>query len=651
MKRFLIALSFVLAFCSSALAQNYKTHKVKVGETIEDIAKKYMVTPFDILALNPDAKTSLQPNAVLIIPESKVLKNPIEVEEIQLVGYTSHKVKRKETLYGIAQKYNISVDELKKHNTRLYSENLRKGDKLQIPKYSKVKTTTKLGNTIKKYTVLPKEGKWRIAYKFGISVPELEALNPKITGDLQVGQEINVPNIKDDEVKIVQEAYDYYTVLPKEGFYRLKVKLGLERDQLEALNPELINGNLKEGMILKLPLGTIKTTTMTNVEDVNYSSLAKNITNFNKKRLAVLIPFRLNQIDFDSINRVKNLIKNDRLLKISVDFHTGVLLALDSAKQLGISTKLDVYDTEANTSKLMSILNDNDFSQYDAVIGPFRANDFDRASNILKRDNVPMISPLTIPGNLYDNVFQTVPSDELLFKKIVNFVKQDSLPKNIIIISDQSHRAKSNTLKSELGNVKLIFSRKNKEGKEGYFILGDDIKPFLTEGRNYVFLETNNEGFISNVSSMLKSFNGTSIETVRDRSIEVERDIILLTTKKEDAFDGENISNFDLTNLKFHYPSYNLDYDSESPNSFVKHYQRVYGGLPSKYATRGFDLTMDVLLRLASADNLYKAADSSIETQYVENKFRYSKKLFGGYYNEAVFIVKYDDLKIVEVKQ
>jgi len=124
-----------------------------------------------------------------------------------------------------------------------------------------------------------------------------------------------------------------------------------------------------------------------------------------------------------------------------------------------------------------------------------------------------------------------------------------------------------------------------------------------------------------------------------------------MTTKKEEAFEGENISNIDLSNLRFHYPSYNLDYDSESSNSFVKRYQRVYGGLPSRYATRGFDLTMDILLRLASADDLYKAADNAIETQYVENKFRYSKKLFGGYYNEAVFIVKYQDLKIVDVKQ
>ena len=648
MKKLLIAFSLVLAFCSISWAQDYKTHKVKVGESIEDIAKKYMVTTFDIYALNPDAKTSLQPNAVLIIPNSKFLEKPVVVEEIQLVGYTSHKVKRKETLYGIAQKYNITVDEIKKHNTRLYSENLRKGDKLQIPEYDKVKTITKLDNTIKKYKVLPKEGKWRIAYKFGISVPELEALNTKVTGDLQAGQEINVPNIANNEVKSIEESYSYYTVLKSEGYMALNRKLGVTQQELEQLNPELKEEGLKLGMIIKVPKdATINFTTT----DVDKTVLANNITNFNKKKLAVMIPFQLNRINFDSINEVKNLVKDDGLLKISIDFHSGVLMALDSAKQLGISTKLDVYDTEASASKLSSIINSNDFTTYDAVIGPFRARDFDRAATMLRRDNVPMVSPLTIPENLYDNVFQTIPSDDLLMQKMINFIKQDSTPKNVIVIADQSHRATSNAVTSELGAVKQIFSRKNKDDKEGFFILADDILPYLKTGRNYVFLETNNEGFVSNVSSMLKSFNGISIEGTKETPIEVEREIILVTTKKENAFEGENISNFDLSNLKFHYPSYNLDYDSEASNAFVDRYQRTYGGSPSRYAIRGFDLTMDVLLRLASADDLYKAADNTIETQYVENKFRYSKKLFGGYYNEAVFIVKYDDLKIVEVKQ
>ena len=160
-----------------------------------------------------------------------------------------------------------------------------------------------------------------------------------------------------------------------------------------------------------------------------------------------------------------------------------------------------------------------------------------------------------------------------------------------------------------------------------------------------MFLETENEGFVSNVSSMINGFNGL------DEELEIEREIILMTTNKNKAFDSENISNYDLSKLKFHYPSVNRAYDVEQSNSFVTRYKRVWKTEPNKYATRGFDLTMDILLRLAINEDLYKASSIDIETEYVENKFRYSKKMFGGYYNEAVYILKYQELKIVEAKQ
>ena len=38
-----------------------------------------------------------------------------------------------------------------------------------------------------------------------------------------------------------------------------------------------------------------------------------------------------------------------------------------------------------------------------------------------------------------------------------------------------------------------------------------------------------------------------------------------------------------------------------------------------------------------------------IERLFESNKFAYKKKLFGGYYNDSAYLVKYNDLKIVEV--
>jgi LysM repeat protein len=106
----------LLAFTIGLSAQNFVEHTVQPGETIQTIAKKYLVTPFDIYALNPDAKRKFQPNTVLIIPNSKIKNNPIAEEKRELIDYKSHKVKRKETLYGLAKENNVSEEELKKAN-------------------------------------------------------------------------------------------------------------------------------------------------------------------------------------------------------------------------------------------------------------------------------------------------------------------------------------------------------------------------------------------------------------------------------------------------------------------------------------------------------------------------------------------------------
>ncbi|NNF75770.1 MAG: LysM peptidoglycan-binding domain-containing protein [Flavobacteriaceae bacterium] len=643
-KKLVLGIALFMISFNPVFGQDYKTHKVQVGETIESIAKQYMVTPYDIYALNPDAKTSLQPNMVIIIPKSRVSDKPTVTESREVYSFKKHKVKRRETLFSISKRYNISVDDIKKYNKRLYSETLRKGDRIEIPQYKTIRVTNTLENTIKSYTVLPKEGKWRVAYKYGITVDELERINPKLGDTLRVGEIINVPNIADNEIQTVDDSYGYYTVLPKEGYYRLKLKLGMDQQELEALNPQLKEGGLKAGMVLKVPKDVGENNPLGNIERTALSSRLKN---FERKRIAVMLPFRLHRIDFDSIQEARDILENDAYMNISVDFHSGVLMALDSASKLGISTKLDVFDTRARLNEVSKIINSNNFSEYDAVIGPFTSASFDRAAEALKRDNIPIFAAVTKPKNLYSNVYQTVPSDEFLRKKLIEFVKADTSEKNILIISDAKNKGLSNKLSQELTGTGQIFSRTNKEGRDAYYILADDIRNVLKKGKTFVFLETDNEGFVSNVTSILSALNGTVI----DEDGVIQREIILMTTNRNRAFEGNNISNLDLSSLQFHFPSVNRSLDENGPSSFSEKYKREFRAEPNKYVLRGFDLTMDILLRLASEDDLYDASNSDIETEYVANKFRYSKKLFGGYYNESAYIVKYEDLRLVEVKQ
>ncbi len=644
MNRLFLVLIIAL-FCgiTSVNAQNYSTHQVKKGESIEEIAKRYYVTPFDIYSLNPDAKKGLKPNTILIIPISKAKKPKItEIKELQ--GFKKHKTKRKETLFSIAKKYGVEIEDIKKHNTSLYANNLRKGQKLQIPVFKITKIEEDL-ETQKTYTVLPKEGKWRIAYKFGITVAELEALNPEMGDVLQEGQQINVPNIDTTDEKEIDEQYSYYKVLPKEGFYRLKLKLDLEQDQLEALNPGLAESGLKAGMILKIPFSETEGMTAENLE---YTNLVNNISDYETKHIALMLPFRLNQVEFDSIADTKRSIRKDPYLDASLDFYSGVLMAVDSLKKLGVSLKLDVYDTKYQNITVSRILDDNDFENVDAVIGPLTTKNFNTVAGALKKYHVPVVSPIGTKIKLHDNVFQTRPSDDLLKSRVVSFVKSDSLPKNIVILSDSKNKVIANELKREFNTATIVFSRKNKDGKDEYFVTKDDIEAALKPGKNYVFIETQNESFISGATSVLAALN----LKVDPEKPDVEKaEIVLTTTRFNGAFEGDEVNNTHLSKLQFTFATSSNSTSEDENNSFVKSYKKAYNITPGRRAVKGFDLTMDVVLRMVTSEDLFMSVNNAPLTAYVENKFGYKKKLFGGYYNDAVYLVKYDDLKIVEVKQ
>jgi len=644
MRKFLI-ISLFFVFSGFGFAQNLKTHRVKVGESIESIARVYKIMPADIYALNPDAKSDFSQNMVLIIPESFASTTNSSTEIKELVSYKVYKVRRKETLFSISQKFNLTVEDIKTHNKRLYSKNLRSGNKIYIPIYKMVPSPASL-NSIQTYTVLPKEGKWRIAYKFGISVPELEALNSNMGINLKEGQQLNVPNIAVADEKIVEEAqFGYYEVKAKEGFFRLEKKLGLTQARLEALNPELVQNGLKLGMVLKVPKTSVQFLT---TQSVPVTKLTDRLIDFSPKKIALLLPFKTKSIDFDSLKLAKNQLKRDGYINISADFYSGVVMAIDSAKRLGISTKLDVFDTNAKTTDLNTILRQTDFSEYNAILGPITLPNLELTTEYVQNKSVPVVSPFVKSEKVYSHLFQTIPDDAWLQNKLINYVKNDTIPHETLIIYDSQNSDTANHLKSAFTSATFLTSNKDEDDEEQFYLMLKDVEAVLGEGRTFVFLETNNEGFVSNVSSMLNAMNGVSVvkggKDITDTKI--ERDITLMTTSKNRAFDGANVSNYDLSNLHFQYPSVN--FNSDSLGFFGQQYLSKFGISPNKYAIRGFDVTMDILLRLSTYGTLL-ANPLDIQTVYLENKFQYVLQPSGGYKNESGYILKHENLHIIKV--
>jgi LysM repeat protein len=330
MKYFITVCLASLVFSLNSFSQEKSiTHKVQKGETITQIAQKYNVTPYDIYKLNPDAQTGLKPNSVLLIPKKGIAAKTNSQTK-------THKVAPKETLFGIEKEYGVSDEALKKANPDLEKLGLQIGQTLVIPSSSVSKTVVSTPEKVVYHEVLPKETKYSIAKRYGITIEELEKKNSEIIANLPIGykllikgtapktNKVAVVSPKKDTIKPISSkvspAINYlnYEVKPKETLYSLSKMAGLSQDELIELNPALTNG-VEVGMILKLPATAAIPLELEAKKE--YVSLSKKRGSNDRKKLVLLLPFNLSKLEGDSINSTAMRLKKDKFLNMTLDFN------------------------------------------------------------------------------------------------------------------------------------------------------------------------------------------------------------------------------------------------------------------------------------------------------------------------------------------
>ena len=301
-------------------------------------------------------------------------------------SFTTHKVKRGETIELLIDQYEITKTQLLEYNPSLEKFGLRKRMNLRIPVYQVKEpiAVTENNNLTAEdsfeftlHEVIPKETKWRLAYQYKTTIQTLDSLNPEIKEGLKIGQKIRIPLTPSLQVLPEKDSlYNYYTVLPKEGYYRIEKKLGVDQATLDSLNPNLKETGLIVGMILKIPgeqSGDYKIEDDLLVERVNLSDSTFIKGEIN---LALLLPFKVNEIVFDSIEDTKKLLQTRNLHTLSLDFYTGVLFAVERANELGIKVLINTFDTENKTSTLDQIISELASQKTDFIVGPLIPNNF-----------------------------------------------------------------------------------------------------------------------------------------------------------------------------------------------------------------------------------------------------------------------------------
>ena len=632
MKKIKLFVVFFFLIAFSVFSQNpnkkYETYTAIEGETLQSIARKFSITPFNLLKLNPELAEGGDLYGQIIIVPNKNYKPSTAItkngEDYIENGFLIHTVLVRENYFRFKKKYGVSKRVLRKYNPILRVENLKVGQVIKIPVKDDFKLEGETAAIIetKPYIVKPREAKYGISKRYGISIVQLEELNPQTKGrDLKMAELIHVPDI--EEVLVVEEGFTIHEVKKGETFFSLGQLYAISQEELISVNPELQNG-VKEGMFVKIPI----------VLESSKLVFIPTIMPGKQLKAVLMLPFMANRkdIDFDK----------NRTSDIATDFYLGAMMALDSVKKLGLSVNLKVFDTQNNKSLITRYIIENDFSNTDIVIGPLFVANVELVSKALNNKNVAIVSPLSQKDHSVfgsNKLIQDTPSDEKLMVKVLNHIKSNYKGENIVIFSDTTKAVMPKLIKAlaELEPLDSLTKIEIIKPKKGYFKPDLFREKIVKDRENIIILISDDavvtKDVVQNLGVLPKDINATFFAMNMGSNF-------------------NDVNNNYLAHVNFHFPVENfIDREDDSVKRFARKYEYKYKAKPSDYAFKGFDITYDALVRFASYDDIVSALKAGYSNR-TSTKYEYESNGYGkGFINEGVYLLKYDGLNIVEVEE
>ena len=160
---------------NSSSADNNKYYIVKKGDSLYSIARRNNMTVDELKSLNNLTSNILSIGQKLIISSGSNVPNNVYV------------VKKGDTLWSIANNFNVSVNDLKNANNKS-NNSLSIGEQLIIPG----KSTGENVSTII-YTVKNGDNLYSIARRYNVTVNEIKSLNNLSSNLISIGQKLSIP--------------------------------------------------------------------------------------------------------------------------------------------------------------------------------------------------------------------------------------------------------------------------------------------------------------------------------------------------------------------------------------------------------------------------------------------------------------------------
>lgn len=218
---------------------NDNTYVVQRGDSLYSIANKYGVTVDELKFANNLTSNLLTIGQRLTIPK-------LPADNTTPGDYIVYTVQSGDTLYKIANQYGTSVNDIIEFN-QLPTTVLVIGQQLLIPNSKSSQNNT--------YTIKRGDSLWKIANEYGVTVNELIQANNLNTTTLKVGDVLIIPSKNQSNAPLPSQPEEdviEYVVRPGDSLYSIALKYGITPNELQSYN-NLASTLLVVGQILRIP--------------------------------------------------------------------------------------------------------------------------------------------------------------------------------------------------------------------------------------------------------------------------------------------------------------------------------------------------------------------------------------------------------------
>ena len=472
------------------------------GESIYEVAAKLGVTKDEIIRHNPAAAEGITGGMTLWFP--------VEGSQTTVAPRVTHDVVQGETLYGLAKRYGVTVDDLIAANPG--TENgLKIGQKLVIPTTATAvaPVTTTATNSSPTVTIPVTAGEpvihtlqagediYAVAKHYNASIEGILAANPGMKPDAyEAGAKVKVTPGSALPFVYERKGVRYITYEAKRGdsYASVAAQNGITEQELKAANPEL--KKLKKGKVITVhqPIvervtGEMATIPVEELRDYYSPRINDLYDNLTKKRsegevnIAMVLPFQLHKST------------PPRQAYLYTDFYKGFLLALDHAgKDCNRHVNLKVYDTQHNLNVTDSILSMPELKGMDLIIAPSEPQQLARINAFGRANAIPVLNCFTTKNEDYlDNpyVYQVnTPTGELM-KDVMRWFDEQFNDYEVILLnaSDTEDKEMFDLIRNHVTGGKYRVSTINVGGELTY----NDISNKMNPGSKYVFIPSSGD--------------------------------------------------------------------------------------------------------------------------------------------------------------